>query len=72
MPANTLSRSFLQRSSDAIGSTIQGAVLTESRDAESTTSRELVARVIAEAVERGRLEPNPFEFEDGSTPVSEA
>ena len=47
-------------------------VLTELRDAESTTSRELVAQVIVEAVDRGGLEPNPFEFEDGQTPVAEA
>lgn len=47
-------------------------VLTELRNAESTTSRELVAQVIVEAVDRGGLEPNPFDFEDGDTPVAEA
>lgn len=47
-------------------------VLTELRNAESTTSRELVAQVIVEAVDRGGLEPNPFDFEDGQTPVAEA
>lgn len=47
-------------------------VLTELRNADSTTSRELVAQVIVEAVDRGGLQPNPFEFEDGTTPVSQA
>lgn len=47
-------------------------VLTEVRNAESTTSRELVAQVIVEAVDRGGLEPNPFDFEDGQSPVAEA
>ena len=47
-------------------------VLTELRNAESTSSRELVAQVIVEAVDRGGLEPNPFDFEDGQTPVAEA
>ncbi|MGV0433201.1 NAD(P)H-binding protein [Corynebacterium sp. 20_84] len=46
-------------------------VLTELRNAESTTSRELVAQVIVEAVDRGGLDPNPFDFEDGGTPASE-
>lgn len=46
-------------------------VLTELRNAESTTSRELVAQVIVEAVDRGGLEPNPFDFEDGDTLASE-
>ena len=45
-------------------------VLTELRNSESTTSRELVAQVIVEAVDRGGLEPNPFDFEDGETPTS--
>lgn len=35
----------------------------------STTSRELVANVIVEAVNRGGLEPNPYEFEDGSEEI---
>lgn len=47
-------------------------VLTSVRNADSTTSRELVAEVIVEAVDRGGLQPNPFEFEDGTTPVSQA
>lgn len=47
-------------------------VLTEQRNADSTTSRELVAHVIVEAVNRGGMQPNPFEFEDGSVPVSQA
>lgn len=38
------------------------------RTADSTTSRELVAQVIVRAVEAD-MEPNPFEFEDGTTPV---
>lgn len=46
-------------------------VLTELRNSESTTSRELVAQVIVEAVDRGGLEPNPFDFEDGETPASQ-
>ena len=46
-------------------------VLTELRNSESTTSRELVAQVIVEAVDRGGLEPNPFDFEDGETPPSQ-
>ncbi len=46
-------------------------VLTELRNSESTTSRELVAQVIIEAVDRGGLEPNPFDFEDGETPASQ-
>ena len=46
-------------------------VLTERRNSESTTSRELVAQVIVEAVDRGGLEPNPFDFEDGETPASQ-
>lgn len=38
----------------------------------SKTSRELVADVIVEAVNRGEaFERNPLDFEDGSTPVSE-
>lgn len=37
----------------------------------STTSRELVAQVIVEAVNRGSLEPNPFEFEDGEAAVDQ-
>lgn len=45
-------------------------VLTSAREADSTTSRELVAQVIVEAVSRDELlSPNPFEFEDGATPV---
>lgn len=46
-------------------------VLTELRNSGSTTSRELVAQVIVEAVDRGGLEPNPFDFEDGETPASQ-
>lgn len=46
-------------------------VLTGLRNSESTTSRELVAQVIVEAVDRGGLEPNPFDFEDGETPASQ-
>ncbi|QYH19724.1 NAD(P)H-binding protein [Corynebacterium aquatimens] len=47
-------------------------VLSSARDADSTTSRELVAQVIVEAVSRDELlTPNPFEFEDGTTPVTE-
>lgn len=46
-------------------------VLASARDADSTTSRELVSEVIVEAVDRGGLEPNPFEFEDGTTPVAQ-
>lgn len=45
-------------------------VLTETRNADSKTSRELVAQVIVEAVDRGGLEPNPFEFEDGTEPAT--
>lgn len=37
----------------------------------SATSRELVAQVIVEAVNRGGLEPNPFEFEDGEAAVDQ-
>lgn len=44
-------------------------VLDGARDADSTTSRELVAQVIVEAVNRGGLTPNPFEFEDGPDDV---
>ncbi len=47
-------------------------VLTSARNADSTTSRELVAEVIVDAVDRGGLQPNPFEFEDGDTAVSQA
>ncbi|MFC5088907.1 NAD(P)H-binding protein, partial [Corynebacterium aquatimens] len=39
-------------------------VLGEERPADSTTSRELVANIIVEAVDLGGLSPNPFEFED--------
>ena len=46
-------------------------VLTGLGNSESTTSRELVAQVIVEAVDRGGLEPNPFDFEDGETPASQ-
>ncbi|MCP1387083.1 SDR family oxidoreductase [Corynebacterium sp. TA-R-1] len=47
-------------------------VLSSARDADSTTSRELVAQVIVEAVSSDEaLSPNPFEFEDGTTPVTE-
>ena len=46
-------------------------VLEGVRNAESTTSRELVAQVIVEAVNRGELTPNPFEFEDGEGDVEE-
>lgn len=45
-------------------------VLTDARNADSKTSRELVAQVIVEAVDRGEMSPNPFEFEDGTEPVS--
>lgn len=37
----------------------------------TTTSRELVADVIVEAVGRGTLKTNPFEFEDGDHPLGE-
>lgn len=45
-------------------------VLTDARNADSKTPRELVAQVIVEAVDRGEMSPNPFEFEDGTEPVS--
>lgn len=48
------------------------AVLTGDMEEGSKTSRELVAEVIVQAVNRGEpFAQNPFEFEDGTTPVSE-
>ena len=48
-----------------------GRAVDKQTGADSTTSRELVAQVIVEAVGRDAMPANPYDFEDGDTPARE-
>ena len=48
-----------------------GRAVDKQTGADSTTSRELVAQVIVEAVGRDAMPANPYDFEDGDTPAGE-